>query len=317
MADTQIKGDSPQDGTVMVSRKTDREISALIEQVGQLADRLKIKKLVVVCESATLWPILEASFAQRQWIIVVPKKRIARNIPVETCVCDFTEVARSDRIDYVMRALTEASRVKKAERVICLSSLGGRKLLDTVRIIRIEEQYGPISPHDLRRIGRNMSVDLLFLVINLAVEIGQEGREGMPVGTIFVVGDTDNVLQLSKSMIFNPFLGYSEDDRNIFDEKVQESIKELATIDGAFIIRDDGVVEAGGQFLHAGADKATTLIKGLGARHAASAAISANTEAVAVTVSESTGTVRIFSGGKSVRTIRSYRPKMRVLKRSS
>jgi DNA integrity scanning protein DisA with diadenylate cyclase activity len=208
----------------------------------------------------------------------------------------------------------EAGKVKKAERVQCLLSLGGRKLIDTLRIARVEEHYGPIPPGDVKRIGRQVPIDLLFLMVNLAVEIGQEGREGAPVGTIFVIGDTEKVLELSKSMIFNPFRGYSEEERNIFDTKVQESIKELTLIDGAFVIREDGVVISAGRFLHAGAGK-TSLIKGLGARHAAAAAITHHTRAVAITVSQSTGTIRIFSGGKTVRSIRTYRPPLGIIKR--
>jgi len=41
-----------------------------------------------------------------------------------------------------------------------------------------------------------------------------------------------------------------------------------------------------------------TLSKGLGARHWAAAAISRATQAVAVTVSQSNGTVRIFQNGE-------------------
>ena len=43
-----------------------------------------------------------------------------------------------------------------------------------------------------------------------------------------------------------------------------------------------------------------TLSKGLGARHWAAAAISKATDAIAIAVSESTGTVRIFQEGAVV-----------------
>ncbi len=121
-------------------------------------------------------------------------------------------------------------------------------------------------------------------------------------------------IELSKPMIFNPFLGYKKEERNIFDQKVQESIKELALIDGAFVISSEGIVEAAGMFLHAGSGKNTPM-RGLGARHAAAAAISLHTDSVAVAISESTGAVRIFSGGKAVRTFKSYRPQGRAHKK--
>lgn len=291
-------------------RKLDRELQVLVEEAALLSDKLKIKKILVICESLTLWKAILPLYASHQFIIVVATKRLAEQIAVETFSCDFSGVSRNDRLNYVIRSAIQAGKINKGERVLCLYSRAGSKLVDTIRMVHIEEMYGPISPRDLKHIGKKVPVELLFLIINLAVEIGQEGREGTPVGTIFVVGDTENVLELSKPMIFNPFKGYAEEERNLFDAKVQESIKELALLDGAFVVREDGVVLAAGMYLHGAADR-ITLIKGLGARHAAASAISQCTNAVAVTVSESTGTVRIFSGGKPVKSIRSYRTRMR------
>jgi DNA integrity scanning protein DisA with diadenylate cyclase activity len=77
---------------------------------------------------------------------------------------------------------------------------------------------------------------------------------------------------------------------------VRESIKELAQIDGAFVIASDGCVMAAGRFLDAPAAE-ITLSKGLGARHWAAAAITKATKAVAIAVSESNGTVRLFQDG--------------------
>jgi diadenylate cyclase len=299
----------------MSSLTTDKETQLIIEQAAVLAEKLKIKKILVVCESLSLWKALLPHYADFQFIIALSNKKLADNITVETFLADFNGITRRDRLGYILRAAIEAGKVKKGERILCLFSLSGQKPLDTIRVQRIEEYYGPISPHDLRRISRSIPVDLLFLVVNLAIEIGQEGREGLPVGTIFVVGDTEKVLELSKPMIFNPFKGYGPEETNIFDSKVQDSVKELTLIDGAFIIREDGVVLSAGRFLHAGAGKSSPM-RGLGARHAAALAISHHTRGVAITVSESTGTVRIFSGGKSVRTIRAFRPPAHIHKKN-
>jgi DNA integrity scanning protein DisA with diadenylate cyclase activity len=53
------------------------------------------------------------------------------------------------------------------------------------------------------------------------------------------------------------------------------------------------------------------LSKGLGARHWAAAAISRATNAVAVAVSESNGTVRIFQNGQIVLRIEPFRRPMK------
>ena len=298
----------------MAKPKADKEAQVLIEESLQVADKLKIKKILVVCEKIALWNYILPHYAKNQFIIAISGKKLADSIKVETFLCDYSFVARGDRLPYILRAAVESGRLVKGERVLCLYSLGGYKLLDSMLILKVEEQLSPISPRDLKRIGKNIPVDVLFSMVNLAIELGQEGREGVPVGTLFVIGDTEKVLEMSKQMIFNPFLGYKKEERNIFDQKVQESIKELALIDGAFVVSGEGIVEAAGMFLHAAGGK-TTPMRGLGARHAAAAAISLHTNAVAVVVSESTGTVRMFSGGKTVRTFKSYRPQTRAMKK--
>jgi len=54
---------------------------------------------------------------------------------------------------------------------------------------------------------------------------------------------------------------------------MDETIKEFSSIDGAFIIRGDGVVESASSLIQA-ADYDQRLPSGLGSRHAAAAAIS-------------------------------------------
>ena len=67
-------------------------------------------------------------------------------------------------------------------------------------------------------------------------------------------------------------------------------------MDGAFVIAADGCVMGSGRILDAPGEE-LTLSKGLGARHWAAASISKATNAIAITVSESTGTVRLFQNG--------------------
>jgi DNA integrity scanning protein DisA with diadenylate cyclase activity len=106
-------------------------------------------------------------------------------------------------------------------------------------------------------------------------------------------------MSMSRPQNFNPFRGYSRDERDVRDRKVREQIKEIAQLDGAIIIRQDGVAEAACMYIDVAAE-GITLSKGLGSRHWAAAAISKKTKAVAVAVSQSSGTVRIFLNGHIV-----------------
>ena len=113
------------------------------------------------------------------------------------------------------------------------------------------------------------------------------------------MGNHRTVLKMSHEQVHDPFRGYSAKERQIRDPRVRESIKEIAQLDGAFIISADGIVLSAGRHLDAPAG-GITLSKGLGARHWAAAAMSKATKAITIAVSESTGTVRIFQDGKVV-----------------
>ena len=135
-------------------------------------------------------------------------------------------------------------------------------------------------------------------VLAIAMELGMEGREGKKVGCLFVLGDTQKVLEFSKPLVLNPFYGYREEDRNVLNPFMDETVKEFSSIDGAFIIRGNGVIEAAGTLLRA--PEYPDLPGGLGARHAAAAAITKSTRSLAIVVSESTGHVTLLSHGDMV-----------------
>ncbi len=116
---------------------------------------------------------------------------------------------------------------------------------------------------------------------------------------LFVLGDHDKVRGWTHQMVMNPFKGYRDEEKNILDPSLAETVKEFSTIDGAFLVRGDGVIEAAGAFLRTG-KQAAEAVPGLGARHAAAAGVTARTAALAVALSQSTGRVSLFAGGKLV-----------------
>jgi DNA integrity scanning protein DisA with diadenylate cyclase activity len=181
--------------------------------------------------------------------------------------------------------------------VVALYSGFDAESMDSISVINLGEHLDRLTGRDLRQLETRVPLDTLKVVVDLAVEIGREGREGKPVGTIFVVGDTRKVLACSRPVGFDPVRGYSRKDRNLSDPRVREGIKEIAQMDGAIIVSTDGTVEAACRYIDSPATS-ITLAKGLGSRHWAAAGISRATKAVAVTVSQSNGTVRIFQNGE-------------------
>lgn len=171
--------------------------------------------------------------------------------------------------------------------------------IDSLSIIHLGEHLERLTASDLRKLNTQVPLEVLRAVVDLATEIGREGREGKPVGTMFVVGDTKRVLAMSRPLNFNPFRGYSTEERDVRDRRVREAIKDLAQLEGAILIGRDGIAVAACVYLDVTAE-GITLSKGLGSRHWTAAAVSKKTQAIAVAVSQSSGTVRIFQGGEVV-----------------
>lgn len=149
---------------------------------------------------------------------------------------------------------------------------------------------------------RNCNPEVLETVIEIAVGIARQRVEGWSIGTLFVVGDEEEVLKRSKPLILDPLGNYPREVKDIRDANVQGTIKELAKMDGGFVISCDGYVLSAARYIEA-SSRGIDLPMGFGSRHMAAASISKETDAVAVVVSESDGVVRIFGDGELIAEI--------------
>ena len=203
--------------------------------------------------------------------------------------------------DHISHAILEAVAddfIPHGCRVLAFYSAIDPTCLDSVSVVNLGEHLDRLSGRDLRQLESRVPLKTLKVIVDLAVDIGWEGREGNPIGTLFVVGDTRKILSMSTPAGFDPVRGYSRKERNLFDAKVREGIKEVAQLDGAIIVSLDGIVEAAARYLESTSTSTLSLSPGLGARHWTAAAISRMTSALAISVSQSDGTVRIFQNGE-------------------
>jgi len=182
------------------------------------------------------------------------------------------------------------------DRVCCIGGMTGSNQFDTLTVVDIEREFQTLLTGQNDLLPEDVKAEVLERVIAVATELAVEGREGRPVGCLFVIGDNDRVSTLTKPLVLNPFFGYKEEDRNILNPFMDETVKEFSTIDGAFIIRGDGVVESAGSLIQA-TDSNHSLPSGLGSRHAAAAAISVAAHCISIVVSSSTGQVTLFRRG--------------------
>jgi DNA integrity scanning protein DisA with diadenylate cyclase activity len=205
------------------------------------------------------------------------------------------------RINQIKMAIIQAlskGLVKKGDKWVCLSGIPQSKALDNLLVLEFGTEFEIISSSDLPIISEIAMPEVFDTLLNLALELSSEGKEGRkPAGTIFVLGKHEEVLKFSHPMVINPFQGYPEGERNVLDPRLKETVKEFSSIDGAFIIREDGVLLAAGRHLDASGENIEIPL-GLGSRHRAAAGITSLTNALAIVISEETGGVRIFHHGK-------------------
>jgi DNA integrity scanning protein DisA with diadenylate cyclase activity len=195
------------------------------------------------------------------------------------------------RINQIKMAIIQAlskGLVKKGDKWVSLSGIPQSKVLDHLLILEFGIEFEMIASSDLPVISEIVMPEVFETLLTLALEISTEGKEGRkPVGTVFVLGDHEDVLKFSHPMVINPFQGYPEEERNILDHRLKETVKEFATIDGAFIFRNDGVILAAGRHLDASGENIEIPL-GLGSRHRAAAGI---------TFDQSTGSLSPETGG--------------------
>ena len=191
---------------------------------------------------------------------------------------------------------------KKGDKIVCLSGVPRFGYADSILFIDVGREFEILTSDFINDVIEAVQPEVFNAVLNIACELAAQGRENRKVGTIFVLGDDEKVLQLSRQMIMNPFSGYSEEERNILKPELEETIKEFSAIDGAFIIKSNGAVVTAGRHLSA-ALESKDFPPGLGSRHIAAAGITNVTKAVAMVISESSGNVSVFKNGKLFVTI--------------
>lgn len=281
--------------------KLDRDF---LRSVLTLAAKPEVDHLLYISDFPLDPGDLRGRKVKRKLIYAVSDDKIAsdqRRRGVAAVVIPPYDYSRVEKVKVALVAGMTAGLLKDGETVLCLTGREGLRALDTLVKIKLGAGFDERVSVDSIGLGAEFSSQVVEALVSLALAIGHDGLEGHPIGTIFVLGDSTVVMEKSRQLTLNPFQGYGEGERNVLDPPIREAMKQLAVLDGAFIIREDGVVLAAGRYLQPSTQKEELKLPlGLGARHTAAAAISVETRAVAVTVSQSTGTVRIFRTGEIV-----------------
>ena len=273
---------------------------AFVKTALALAARPEVDRLVYVSDAPLATSDLRGRPIKRKLVYAVTTEAQAQQLAARkfsAVVIPPFGYSRVEKVRVAIVACQSEGLVKDGDTVLALA--GHDRALDTLVRIRIgaddDEDRVQLNALDL---PGSHSAQVIEQVIHVALEVGAQGYEGHPVGTIFVIGASPTVMEQSRQITLNPFHGMSESERNVMDPTIRDALKTFAVLDGAFVIREDGTVLAAGRYLQAGKAE-TRLPMGLGARHRSAAAMTvAIPGAIAVTVSQTTGTVRVFRDGE-------------------
>jgi DNA integrity scanning protein DisA with diadenylate cyclase activity len=297
----------------MTSPDLSPQLQLLLDAATRLVVETASQAILVLAEQRLDWARVRAITGTAAVLVAAEEEATvagAADHGLRAVTLDVGSLPVHERLAQALLECVAAEMVPPEAQVVAVYSGFEAGVIDSVSLLRLEEHLGQLTVRDLRSIETKVPLETLKLVVDLAVEIGREGREGKPVGTLFIVGDSRKVMQSSHSAGFDPVRGYSRSERRLSDPRVREGIKEIAQLDGAFVVGSDATVEAAARYIDASAEN-VSVAKGLGARHWAAAAITRRTRSVAVAVSETSGTVRIFQNGEVVLRIEPFRRAMK------
>jgi diadenylate cyclase len=267
-----------------------------------VAEEVKANAVMLHCDAVRNLKFMEDIPSPIQIILVASDKaEFKENLKPTPKVLQvpFSSTNRTNQMDLSLLFAVSRGLLSRGDTVVHVSGVAGSGLLDQILVIDVGREFPGIFTQKVGEPIGDIEPQVLEKVLQIALDISREGREGRPVGTIFVIGNYEKAIKYCRQMVINPFRGYRDEEKNLLDPGLGETLKEFSTIDGAFIIRGDGTVMSAGTFLKP-ERTLVSLQSGLGARHAAAAALTAITASMAVVVSQSTGTVSLFKAGELV-----------------
>ena len=266
-----------------------------------LAAKSDVDHFLYICDEPIHPDDLRGRRCRRKLIYAVTAEAIAEGLlarKFNALVIPAYDYSRIERIKVALVSALSQGAFKEGDLVLCMTGKVGHSV-DTLMQTKIGGSLDDRLAIEGVKLGEHFNSQVIDALIQLTLQIGQEGFEGHPIGTIITIGDHTSVMEKSRQLTLNPFQALSEAERNVLDPKIREAIKNFSVLDGAFVVREDGVVLSAGRYLSANHENVKIPL-GLGARHAAAACITSEAKCVALVVSQTSGAVRLFKDGNIV-----------------
>lgn len=286
-------------------------VGPIMEAAVDIAQKLSAQAIIAYVNSLDDPEQLKNTIDPRCKLILVCQNeqeiQLAESISAEVLSVPAFDLTRMGQVKMATLIAFSQQLLKPDDVFVFLTGVVGCGI-DTVMTMRVGKEYELFHSVGQPKLTEHIRRPVFERVLRIALELAHEGREGKPVGAIFVLGDHKDVNKYYAEGRINPFKGYAEKERNILDEMIDESVKEIAKLDGAFIIKGNGVIVEACAVIRA-AMTGESQPQGWGARQIAAAAITGCTKSIAITLSQSTGAVRIWRRGALITEIeRSARP---------
>jgi len=185
------------------------------------------------------------------------------------------------------------------DKICCVGGRINSNCIDTIAVLDIATEFSNFFGFEKEILPAGVKPEVLERILAIATELAVEGREGKPVGCMFIIGDSKKIQPFTKQLVLNPFFGYVAEDRNVLSPFMDETIKEYSMLDGAIVVDGSGILDSAGTLIHV-PDFKLNVPGGYGSRHAAAYSISLVIDCFAVAVSSSSGVITLFRNGKMI-----------------
>ena len=218
----------------MSALKLSEQFDSLSALAAKLYQTVEAEALLVLVERPVDWQQLKKTVGPGVKILIVGDTeddlRGADEADLDTLVLNVPEASVFDKLTQALLGAVANEQLPPGAEVVALYSGFEAGRVDSLSCIRLDEHLGRLTARDLRKLETKVPLETLKTVVDLAVEIGREGREGKPVGTVFVVGDSRSVMRSSEPLGFDPVKGYNRSERNIQDDRDARSDQENRTV---------------------------------------------------------------------------------------
>lgn len=277
---------------------------AFLEVCSDLRNRYRPTAVYLICEDADLVRRVQPVFPDA--VLIVP---VNPHVYSEQAAQAFKKAGI--KVQHIEEGFLPDIGIFEQVRSLLLSAHASRLFSVDDRVLCLVHtnivSWSFFEGRDLRKnrlaeiLAGRARTEVVEAVLDLATELLREGREGYPIGALFIIGDAQQVLSGSREGIANPFEGQPQKVRNVSDRRNWRTIKNFAALDGACIIDHEGNVVAAGRYINVG-DNWATFLKGMGGRHSAAMVASQIGSSVAVCASAE-GAMTLFLDGKAVYTV--------------